>query len=215
MPNGATFSVAGRRDFIHFLARRRALCSFAQNTAAFTRQRSTRILLVYFFLEGRSDVSQVGRDRCARFCDRAERSTCAVVSLDRRHRPRRHVDVGGRVARWPHRSPSIYRGASGRSGRRRCGGAHHDVFNDARQPTWSPDGNWITFFAYRDAVRTSGDRAGRLESTQADVGRRSTTASRFWSHDGSRVAFSSDRGNPLGSDYNIWTLDVGTGNLRR
>src|SRR6185436_14974289 len=25
-----------------------------------------------------------------------------------------------------------------------------DLFNDARQPTWSPDGKWITFFGYRD-----------------------------------------------------------------
>src|SRR5207247_4768226 len=36
-----------------------------------------------------------------------------------------------------------------------------------------------------------------------------------WSHDGTRIAFSSDRGDPLGSDYNIWTLDVGSGELRR
>jgi hypothetical protein len=25
-----------------------------------------------------------------------------------------------------------------------------DVFNDARQPAWSPDGKWVTFFGYRD-----------------------------------------------------------------
>ncbi|HMD34890.1 MAG TPA: amidohydrolase family protein, partial [Vicinamibacterales bacterium] len=37
----------------------------------------------------------------------------------------------------------------------------------------------------------------------------------IWSHDGTRVAFSSDRGNPLGSDYNIWTLTVATGELKQ
>ena len=36
-----------------------------------------------------------------------------------------------------------------------------------------------------------------------------------WSHDGTRIAFSSDRGNPLGSDYNIWVLDLETANLRQ
>src|ERR1700721_1296860 len=25
-----------------------------------------------------------------------------------------------------------------------------DLFNDARQPMWSPDGKWITYFGYRD-----------------------------------------------------------------
>ena len=37
----------------------------------------------------------------------------------------------------------------------------------------------------------------------------------IWSHDGTRIAFSSDRGNPLGSDYNIWVLDARTGELRQ
>jgi dipeptidyl aminopeptidase/acylaminoacyl peptidase len=42
-----------------------------------------------------------------------------------------------------------------------------DVFNDARQPTWSPDGKWITFFAYRDGVvarrQTPRDRRHRAD----------------------------------------------------
>src|SRR5262249_29388797 len=37
----------------------------------------------------------------------------------------------------------------------------------------------------------------------------------IWSHDGTRIAFSSDRGDPLGSDYNIWTLDTRTGDLKQ
>ena len=37
----------------------------------------------------------------------------------------------------------------------------------------------------------------------------------IWSHDGTRVAFSSDRGSPLGSDYNIWVLEVKTGELKQ
>ena len=36
-----------------------------------------------------------------------------------------------------------------------------------------------------------------------------------WSHDGTRVAFSSDRGDPLGSDYNIWMLDTRSGELKQ
>src|SRR5581483_2261415 len=36
-----------------------------------------------------------------------------------------------------------------------------------------------------------------------------------WSHDGTRIAFSSDRGDPLGSNYNIFVLDVRTGAIRQ
>ena len=35
----------------------------------------------------------------------------------------------------------------------------------------------------------------------------------IFSHDGTRIAFSSDRGDPLGSDNNIWVLDVKSGGL--
>ena len=35
----------------------------------------------------------------------------------------------------------------------------------------------------------------------------------IFSHDGTRIAFSSDRGNPLGSDNNIWVLDTRNGKL--
>jgi dipeptidyl aminopeptidase/acylaminoacyl peptidase len=36
-----------------------------------------------------------------------------------------------------------------------------------------------------------------------------------FSHDGSRIAFSSDRGSPLGSDYNIFVLDLRNGEIRQ
>src|SRR5262245_21533531 len=90
-----------------------------------------------------------------------------------------------------------------------------DLFNDARQPTWSPDGKWITFFAYRDggydiwAVSPDGTNQHKLTWGPFD------DREPAWSHDGTRVAFSSDRGDPLGSDYNIWVLDTRSGELRQ
>jgi Tol biopolymer transport system component len=90
-----------------------------------------------------------------------------------------------------------------------------DVFNDARQPAWSPDGKWIAFFAYRDggydlwAIAPDGRDQHKLTWGPYD------DREPIWSHDGTRIAFSSDRGDPLGSDYNIWTLDVATGALRQ
>ena len=76
-----------------------------------------------------------------------------------------------------------------------------DLYNDARQPVWSPDGAWITFFAYRDggydlwAVAPDGSHQHKLTWGAFD------DREPVWSHDGTRVAFSSDRGNPLGSEF--------------
>ena len=90
-----------------------------------------------------------------------------------------------------------------------------DIFNDARQPAWSPDGKWIAFFAYRDggydlwAIAPDGSNQHKLTWGAFD------DREPAWSHDGTRVAFSSDRGNPLGSDYNIWMLDVRSGELKQ
>src|SRR3954470_522320 len=90
-----------------------------------------------------------------------------------------------------------------------------DVYNDARQPTWSPDGKSIAFFAYRDrgyeiwAIAPDGSNQHKLTWGNFD------DREPAWSHDGTRLAFSSDRGSDLGSDYNIWMLDVRSGELRQ
>ena len=90
-----------------------------------------------------------------------------------------------------------------------------DVFNDARQPAWSPDGKWIAFFGYRDGGydlwAVAPDGSGQHKLTWGPYDDREPA----WSHDGARMAFSSDRGNPLGSSYNIWVLDVATGDMRQ
>lgn len=90
-----------------------------------------------------------------------------------------------------------------------------DVFNDARQPVWSPDGKWIAFFAYRDGgydlweIAPDGTHQHKLTVGPFD------DREPAWSHDGARIAFASDRGNPLGGSYNIWALDVATGEVHR
>jgi Tol biopolymer transport system component len=89
------------------------------------------------------------------------------------------------------------------------------IYEDARQPVWSPDGKWITYFSYKDGGydlwNIAPDGSGQHRLTWGPFDDREPA----WSHDGSRVAFSSDRGNPLGSDYNIWMLDIRTGELRQ
>src|SRR5580658_10851314 len=89
------------------------------------------------------------------------------------------------------------------------------LFNDARQPVWSPDGKWISFFGYLDggydiwAVAPDGTNQHKLTWGPYD------DREPAYSHDGTHLAFSSDRGDPLGSSYNIWTLDLRSGELKR
>jgi Tol biopolymer transport system component len=100
--------------------------------------------------------------------------------------------------------------ASGGSARRIT-----DLFNDARQPQWSPDGKNIVFFGYRDGGyhlwSVSPDGENQRELTGGAFDEREPA----YSHDGTRIAFASDRGNPLGSDYNIFVLDLRSGDIRQ
>jgi len=89
------------------------------------------------------------------------------------------------------------------------------LFNDARQPVWSPDGKWITFFGYLDGgydiwtIAPDGTNQHKLTWGPYD------DREPAYSHDGTRIAFASDRDNPLGSSYNIWTLDLRSGEIKR
>ncbi len=90
-----------------------------------------------------------------------------------------------------------------------------DLFNDARQPVWSPDGKTIAFFGYRDggydlwAIAPDGSNQRKLTWGNFD------DREPVYSHDGTRIAFSSDRVAALGSDYNIWVLDLRSGAMRQ
>lgn len=85
-----------------------------------------------------------------------------------------------------------------------------DVFNDARQPVWSPDGSRILFFAFRDGGydlwTIASDGSGQHKLTWGAGDDRDPA----WSPDGRRIAFASDRGE---QGYQIWTLDVASGEL--
>ena len=90
-----------------------------------------------------------------------------------------------------------------------------DIFNDAHQPQWSPDSKRIIFFAYRDGGydlwEVGADGSDQRRVTQGTFDDREP----IYSHDGTQIAFSSDRGSPLGSDNNIWVMDVKTGAMRQ
>ncbi len=89
-----------------------------------------------------------------------------------------------------------------------------DVFNDARQPAWSPDGRTIAFFGYRDggydlwAVDLDGKNQRKLTWGPYD------DREPAFSHDGTRIAFSSDRGGQT-TGYDIWVMDLKTEKLQQ
>jgi Tol biopolymer transport system component len=88
-----------------------------------------------------------------------------------------------------------------------------DLFNDARQPVWSPDGKTLAYFAYRDggydlwSIKPDGSEQKKLTAGAFD------DRDPMWSPDGSKIAFASDRGEPGKDSYNIWVLDLASGAL--
>jgi len=84
-----------------------------------------------------------------------------------------------------------------------------DIFMDARQPSWSPDGRKIAFQAYRSSTW----QIWTVNADGSDL--RAITSSPFddrepvWSPDGLRIAFSSDRSG----SYDIWTVTLSTGEV--
>jgi len=86
-----------------------------------------------------------------------------------------------------------------------------DIYMDARQPSWSPDGRRIAFQAYR----TSTWQIWTVNADGSDL--KPVTSSPYddrepaWSPDGTRIAFSSDRSG----NYDVWVLTLSTGALRQ
>ena len=78
-----------------------------------------------------------------------------------------------------------------------------------------PSCPWNKAFAYRDggydlwAVAPDGSGQHQLTWGASD------DRDPVFCHDGTRIAFDSDRGNPLGSDYNIFVLDLRDGKIRQ
>ena len=83
---------------------------------------------------------------------------------------------------------------------------------EARQPTWSPDGESLAFQGYDDGTwhiyvigRDGGDAKALTNGVFDD-------REPAWSHDGSRIAFSSDR---YGGITTIWEVNVARGDVRQ
>ena len=121
----------------------------------------------------------------------------------RRHRRRhglgRHVDVGGRLARRPHARRSISRAASGRC---RRPAARRRASPTSSTTRGSRRGRPTAARSRSSPIATAATTCGRSRPTASN--QRKLTVGAFddrepvWSHDGTRIAFSSDRGRSAG-----------------
>ena len=82
-----------------------------------------------------------------------------------------------------------------------------DMYYDARQPQWAPDGSRIVFQSFRDGNwhiwSIGADGSDPVQHTFGPYDEREPT----YSPDGASIAFSSDRSG----NYDIWTLDLSEG----
>ena len=97
-----------------------------------------------------------------------------------------------------------------------------DVFLDSARPHYSPDGERITFQSYADGEFQIGTMAADDGDVQQITDGQYDHREPHWSPDGTRIAFSSDRPNgpretppDVRGSYNIWTIDVTSGELRQ
>jgi Tol biopolymer transport system component/imidazolonepropionase-like amidohydrolase len=87
-----------------------------------------------------------------------------------------------------------------------------DELLEARQPAVSPDGRQVVFLGFYDSdgwdlwtIGIDGTNVRRISSGPFD------DLEPHWSHDGTRIVFSSDRSR----NYDLWMLDVRNGTLRQ
>ena len=82
-----------------------------------------------------------------------------------------------------------------------------DMYYDARQPQWAPDGSRIVFQSFRDGNwhiwSIAPDGSDPVQHTFGPYDEREPT----YSPDGGRIAFASDRSG----SYDIWSLDISGG----
>lgn len=106
------------------------------------------------------------------------------------------------------------------------GGGERLLIEDAAEARWSPDGRRIAFTSYRDrngrtcfqecstngeiyVADADGTDLRRLTTNEAD------DHSPTWSPDGRRIAFVSDRSNPVDHENEIWVVEADGDGLRR